>query len=350
MAGPSSKKGKDSSGSSGHKFQVGDVVLAKIKGFPAWPGVLVGEDQVPEVVLSEKPKNTFIIRFFPKADYHFPKASDLTLLTRAECKAYAEDTHRKDGELKAAYKIGADPDDWISETDAVVREAEKARKEALLEEEENEDQLAEDDEEPKPKKPASKKRSAAPAKPSSSAATKKAKTEAKDAKGAAPRKSVGGDDEGDDAELDEATKKVKGWRHALQRAFLPKGRDPTEQDVQGQDETFTTVENADITSDQLKATKIGKVMRKIISLEHIPTDDVHHFKERAEALINKWSSVSQPSAAPESAAEKKPAVDGDASVTKAEAGAETNGNGDADVGDLTEIADTTAAPVTNGSD
>jgi hypothetical protein len=277
------------------------------------------------------------------------------LLTRAECKAYAEDTHRKDGELKAAYKIGADPDDWISETDAVVREAEKARKEALLEEEENEDQLADDDEEPKPKKPASKKRSAAPSKPSSSATTKKAKTDAKDAKGAAPRKSAGADDDADDAELDEATKKVKGWRHALQRAFLPKGRDPTEQDVQGQDETFSTVEKADITSDQLKATKIGKVMRKIISLGHIPTDDVHHFKERAEALINKWSNVSQTGAASDSAADKKPVVDGEAAASssdapKAGAGAETNGNGDADVGDLTEIADTTAAPVTNGSD
>lgn len=283
---------------------------------------------------------------------HFPRAADLTLLTRSECKAYAEDTHRKDGELKAAYKIGADPDDWISETDAVVREAEKARKEALLEEEENEDQLADDDEEPKLKKPASKKRSAAPAKPSSSATSKKAKTEGKDAKAAAPRKSAGADDDADDAELDEATKKVKGWRHALQRAFLPKGRDPTEQDVQGQDETFTTVEKADITADQLKATKIGKVMRKIISLDNIPTDDIHHFKERAEALINKWSNISQPG---ETAAGKKPAVDGEAAASssdapKAEAGAETNGNGDADVGDLTEIADTTAAPVANGAD
>lgn len=66
-------------------------MLAKIKGFPTWPGIvssarrmrcdrssadvvcptphqLVGEEQTPREVLREKPKDKFVIRFFPKAD------------------------------------------------------------------------------------------------------------------------------------------------------------------------------------------------------------------------------------------------------------------------------------------
>lgn len=171
MAGSSKKASKESS----HNFTTGDVVLAKIKGFPAWPGVLVGDHQVPKEVLAEKPKGRFIIRFFPKADYHFPGPRDLTLLTREECRAYAEDSHRKDGELKSAYKIGADPDEWIAETDATVKEAEQEREAAELEAQENEDQLQEEGDEEE-SKPVGKKR-AAPTKKASAPKPKKAKVE-----------------------------------------------------------------------------------------------------------------------------------------------------------------------------
>lgn len=61
------------------------------------------------------------------------------------------------------------------------------------------------------------------------------------------------------------------------------------QDLEPQGDMFTTVEKADITADQLRETKINKVMRKIIGLERIPLDEVHHFRERAEALISKWN-------------------------------------------------------------
>lgn len=161
-------------------------------------------------------------------------------MTREECRSYAEDSHRKDGELKEAYKIGADPEEWIKETDAVVLEAERAREEAEMEAQENQDQL-EDDDELKPASggaAASKKKRAAPSKPAAPK-SKKPKAEASSSKAgsAAPsRKSAGaaGDEDGEGGELDEETKKVRNWRHALQRAFLPKDRAANEEDVKDQ--------------------------------------------------------------------------------------------------------------------
>ena len=56
------------------EYRVGDVVLAKIRGFPAWPGIIVDDADVPAAVRAEKPSSKqaplFTIRFFPAADYH----------------------------------------------------------------------------------------------------------------------------------------------------------------------------------------------------------------------------------------------------------------------------------------
>lgn len=297
----------------------------------------------------------------------------MTLLTRDDCRIYAEDAHRKDSELKEAYKIGADPDSWIAETDEVVRQAERQREEEELEARENQDQLEDDDDDAETSKASAKKRSAA-SKPASKPRAKKAKTEKGDsgsskAGSAQPRKSVGaaGEDEGGDGEIfEEATKRVRNWRHALQRAFLPKDRLPLKEDVKDQDVVFLTVENSDITADQLKATKIGKVMRKILSLESIPLDDVHHFRRRAEALVAKWNAIQSGTwaegiAEASSKGEETYEISADAPLNSsapvaeiAKAPAATNGNGtqketngktqgstekaaEADAGDVTEL-------------
>lgn len=313
---------------------------------------------------------------------HFPGARDLTLLSREACKAYAEDTHRKDGELKEAYKIGADPDEWVAQTDEVVRASEKQRQEEEMEAQEHEDQLEDDEaaDDETAAKGVSKKR-AAPSKASASKAKKPRTSGAakKDASGSSgkadsvgPRKSVpAGDDEGGDEVLDEDTRKVRTWRHSLQRAFLPKDRSPTEEDVKGQEAIFADVENFDVTQDHLKATKINKVMKKILQLESVPLDEIHHFKRRAEALVAKWTGSSAPAAATPpgddtSAPAKKENGNGEGAASgeaapatasaapqESEAKAAPNGEdgakeaapsapaqeGDADAGDLTALPD-----------
>ena len=93
-------------------------------------------------------------------------------------------------------------------------------------------------------------------------------------------------------ELDPATRKVREWRHKLQRAFLSKAGVIVAEDMDAQDATFKTVEAyQDMTVDQLKATKIGKVMKRIYQLPDIPRDDEFHFRDRAGELMKRWSAL-----------------------------------------------------------
>ena len=142
--------------------------------------------------------------------------------------------------------------------------------------------------------------------------------------------------------MDDETKRVKAWRHQLQRAFLPKDKKITEKDVENQHETFEIVEAANITEQQLRDTKINKVMKRIVALEEIPLDDVHRFKERAEALVNKWNALQSGSSgagagatAPTSTSAAPANSDGE-SKPQSTGGANGHNN---DVGDLTEVQD-----------
>ena len=93
-------------------------------------------------------------------------------------------------------------------------------------------------------------------------------------------------------ELDPQTRKVREWRHKLQRAFLAKDGVIRAEDMDAQDATLKIVEAYDdITPEQLKITKIGKVIKRIHQLPEIPRDDEFHFRERAGALMTKWSAV-----------------------------------------------------------
>lgn len=92
--------------------------------------------------------------------------------------------------------------------------------------------------------------------------------------------------------LDPQTKKVREWRHKLQRAFLPKDGTVREEDMEAQDATLKLVEAYEqVTPEQLRATKIAKVVKRIPQLPSIPLDDKYHFRERAEALLVRWAAI-----------------------------------------------------------
>ncbi|MCO5588126.1 hypothetical protein L7F22_042081 [Adiantum nelumboides] len=286
-------------GSGKHQFQPGDIVLGKIKGYPPWPGILCHEDNVPKrTVLSARPgKHYHIVRFFPAADYGFNTNRDLKLLGKREIEAFLSDPHKRAADLKNAYKLAQDPKEWNDEQNDAVREAEEA--------DENEDELADEGEEDEEVQPVKKR------KPSTSVpkppASKKAKSEPKEKKpSVAPTSSTSNhassthnhhkdsaDVEGaDEAEMDPETKKVKGWRHTLQRGFLPKDGHINASEMEQHDKTFKQVEAYnEITINQLRSTKIGKVMKRIIQLSSVPQDDVYHFQERAQKLCDRWSEV-----------------------------------------------------------
>ena len=71
--------------------------------------------------------------------------------------------------------------------------------------------------------------------------------------------------------------------------FLSKTGTISAADMDAQDTTFKTVEAyQDMTVEQLRGSKIGKVMKRIHHLPEIPRDDEFHFRERAGKLMKEW--------------------------------------------------------------
>ncbi|KAG8684764.1 hypothetical protein FRC09_015160, partial [Ceratobasidium sp. 395] len=274
---------------------------------------------------------------------------DVSRLLPHEIAAYINEPSKKKGDLLEGYKIANDPTSWRKEKDNLAaREKEMEESGRLPDSAADHDELEEDEDadedssgagkKAKPKK--RKRESAAAAK--ESAEDKKGKRKraseqlAKQRRGKGTKKSAehiesedeedkpaaekptsskvdkerpakrakkesvapapaaaAADDEGDDAAMasDPEAAKVKEWRHKLQRAFLTKTA-PAAEEMAGLDTVFTTVENYDkMTVEYLSYSKIGKVMRKIIQLTNIPSDEQYHFRQRAQALVTKWQQL-----------------------------------------------------------
>ena len=234
---------------------------------------------VPRAVREERPSTKTVphtVRFFPAADYHWSSARDLKPLTPHDIEAFLTNPKNKSGALREAYELAKDPHAWNEKQNDIVKEHDAWVEEHGEEEEEDEDE----DRQEAPKRRTSR---AAPR-------AKRARTDepAEEPEAAATTAAVREQEE----ELDPATRKVREWRHKLQRAFLSKAGVIVAEDMDAQDATFKTVEAyQDMTVDQLKATKIGKVMKRIYQLPDIPRDDEFHFRDRAGELMKRWSAL-----------------------------------------------------------
>ncbi|KAH8118973.1 Tudor/PWWP/MBT [Phellopilus nigrolimitatus] len=318
-------------------YSVKDVVLGKIRGFPAWPAQVVDPDSIPREVARERPSMKkqifYCIRFFPAGDYAWALPKDLSKLKKHEIEAYIAEPHKKNFDLLKGYRIALNPEGWENEMEKKRADAEEAEEAEEVDELDGEEEVDEEEEKPakakkrkreseaaaKPKKPkkekepseptTKKKKAAAekadkPAKPRKNGAKSKALVESEDegerAVDAGSSKKVSPppakknkrdkDDDGDpEMENDPEAIKVKDMRHKLQRAFLGKGV-PKDDDMPALDVLFNQVEEFDMTIKYLQHSKIGKVMRHIAALEppKVPRDDEFKFKDRAQALVNKW--------------------------------------------------------------
>ena len=116
----------------------------------------------------------------------FNKANELRKLHKKEIEAYLGDPHKKAADLRSAYELAKDPEDWNEEQNQIVRRAEAAGED----DEEEEDMLADDDD----VKPAKKRKQ-----PSTNLSNKKVKlsgaSSVKKASNSVARKSEGGKSE-----------------------------------------------------------------------------------------------------------------------------------------------------------
>ncbi|KAF9519197.1 hypothetical protein BS47DRAFT_1482179 [Hydnum rufescens UP504] len=353
MASSSSKK------SSNHptSYTIGETVLAKIKGYPPWPGQIVDPEAVPKAVTKDRPKSTktqfYCVRFFPAGDHAWQVPKDLSKLLPHEIDAYINEPSKKNGELLSAYRIAKDPTEWESEQRQIRKENEEAEKNAPV------DELDEDEEaETGEIKSTSKKRkrdsdvdkkakAKTPENPKKNGAISAPSIVESEDEGAADgdkkedlerpvkrAKKGDDDDEGDEVSDHPEATRVKSWRHELQRAFLPKTGDIKAEDMAQSSETLRLVEDytPKLTVGLMSSSKIGKVMRKIGTLPEgaIPNEDEFKIRERANKLLQNWGKIINPSSAPVENGAAAPVAGGDTSMTDADAVAEpepVNGEG-----------------------
>jgi len=352
------KKGKDVDE---HNYKVDDVVLAKIRGYPPWPAMIVDGDNVPPAVarerLTSKKTKFYCVRFFPAGDYSWLVPKDLSLLQKHEIEAYINEPHKKSGDLLAGYKIALNPAEWEKQMTA----QQEAMQEAEMEEDidQLDDGEGEEEEEGRKKKSKKRKRESEvkPRKRKESEKKGSAKPDSKEKKapgrkrsgkknGIRSKEAIESEDENveaDDEEAAESSKRaappakkqkkemvrddgefghlandpdavrVKEWRHKLQRAFL--GKTPAQvENMPELDQLFTTIEEHDLTIEQLQYSKLGKVMRHIASREPnpIPKEEQYHIRKRADALLEKWQGLIAQSG--------EPVGPGSVNGTKTEAG------------------------------
>ncbi|KAI0661409.1 hypothetical protein C8Q70DRAFT_712910 [Cubamyces menziesii] len=177
-------------------YEVRDIVLAKVRGFPPWPGMIVDPDTVPEAVAKERPNpkskkgNWYCVRFFPAGDYAWIVPKDISRLQQHEIEAYISEPYKRSGELLKGYRIALNPKGWEEERDAAMAEAQEEEANAEVDQLESDgEEEADDDEEDKKKKTKKRKRDSevAPAKSKSKAKKDSAEPASKKRAASAPK-------------------------------------------------------------------------------------------------------------------------------------------------------------------
>ncbi|CUS22260.1 LAQU0S05e01332g1_1 [Lachancea quebecensis] len=120
-----------------HVYQPTDIVLAKVKGFPAWPALVVPEEIAPANVLEErpgrptveelddeqdpdnfisysdtlrfrknfKPHNSYLLKFLCDDSYIWLKPTDFKPLTPEQCDAWLSKSSKKSKKLIPAFEL-----------------------------------------------------------------------------------------------------------------------------------------------------------------------------------------------------------------------------------------------------
>lgn len=79
-------------------------------------------------------------------------------------------------------------------------------------------------------------------------------------------------------------------RHKLQKAFLSRETVPKEDEMPGMSEFFKQLEgHEDLEPELIRKTKIHKVLKGIVKLDHVPLDDEYNFKKRSQNMLETWN-------------------------------------------------------------
>ncbi|KAK9239563.1 hypothetical protein V1525DRAFT_397793 [Lipomyces kononenkoae] len=309
----------------------GAVVLAKLKGFPPWPAMILADAFLPPHILKLKPKastgtpgsarmkrkgtsveeedaslpSVFPVRFFNDDNYMWASRSDLKPLSGDQAQKYVDTVSskpsKKDKSLVVAYKIAVNPPslEEFAHGNSVHPSEEEEEEDVEMEEVEEEESV--------PEKKSKKRKSIA--KGDEDVATPPTKKKKRESKANGSAKKANGDiakekktpkktpSSGKKASaaalresLEERTKQVLYVRHKLQKAFLTRDKPPAEEEMDTMDKFFTKLENFQgLEISIIRNTKINKVLKGIHKLNEIPLDDKYNFRERSRKMLEIWT-------------------------------------------------------------
>ncbi|KAK4099789.1 hypothetical protein N658DRAFT_487379 [Parathielavia hyrcaniae] len=94
-------------------------------------------------------------------------------------------------------------------------------------------------------------------------------------------------------------KEVLFLRHKLQKGLLTRNVEPKDEEMKLMSDYVTKLEGfPDLEVSIIRATKINKVLKALLKLEHIPKEDEFKFKPRSQALLDKWNKLLASDATP----------------------------------------------------
>ncbi|KAI0397894.1 hypothetical protein F5Y17DRAFT_295710 [Xylariaceae sp. FL0594] len=98
-------------------------------------------------------------------------------------------------------------------------------------------------------------------------------------------------------------KEILFLRHRLQRGLLPREGKPVPDEMKQVSDFLAKLETfPDLDVSIIRATKINKVLKAILKLESIPSEDEFRFKPRSQTLLDKWNILLASDTAPAPAA------------------------------------------------
>ncbi|KAL1916223.1 uncharacterized protein VTP21DRAFT_5840 [Calcarisporiella thermophila] len=378
---------------SNHKYGPGQIVLAKLRGYPWWPAKIQDEGEVPKRVLKQKPKDAklYTAFFFGSLDYGFFSRDQLRPFDAAEEeKKLNAKVYKKNQLLEKSFRQALDPELFQKEWEKVLEREKKYEEEGEEDEEEEEEEeemqeedggrdmdfeededtvkkrkrdrlnklasrrrteAAEEEEEEEetktPKRRASRGKAESAGRTSSAKKrqrqivdseeeqeeatpkNKRRKSTSTSSASRSSRKNEATPDESPaepkssakkDMAVQEETPKERllRLRHRLQK-FVFKDSDKREpDDFVAMDNALKKVEKFEIDLDMLRETKIGKVVKRMCSLDFGP-DDKFNLNARSKVLLASWKEMLG-----RAEAEKKPESNLE---EKTREGSTENGNG-----------------------
>lgn len=85
-------------------------------------------------------------------------------------------------------------------------------------------------------------------------------------------------------------KEVLFLRHKLQKGLLTRDQQPKEEEMKMMSDYLTKLEGfPDLETEIIRITKINKVLKAMLKLDHIPKEEEFEFKPRSQVLLEKWN-------------------------------------------------------------